>query len=256
METREVTITEVKPEFRPWGESGADITLITDAGACTVTTNQSTAPKLIEALAKLVGQKVSIPVEQTQHGRKVDKDFRFPGDPRKGPGDGKFKGKGDWATAEERAYTSASIVAQVAAKIVGDHYGIAEDYAAKVTFVALAINEATDSVRVLQKYPAKKVGEEKAGGQASAPKTTGGPGVPDTAGREPASPTVASSGAPPRPKNRTQELINIGGDSLAVVRAKRLLRDKGGSENYEALDDAAWAAFTRLFAETEAAGAH
>lgn len=241
-----VTIEYVPDGFREFGDNGAGIKVMCAGGEeFEVSTNRETAPKLIDALKKLVGQEVTVEGNESDWGFKVDKAFRFPGDPRQsGGGNWKGgKGGGDWETHAEREFKDGSIVAQVAAKLIvqasvakGDDVDLTvasvEQYGPKL---AVAIRQAAVAVAKEGGYPAAAVKPKEEPKKQEAP---------------------SSAPAGPGPiAQRIQEVIAAcDGDALGVVRAKVFLKERAGHDDFSKLDAAEWAEFLSDFmiAEHEA----
>src|SRR5438034_4215971 len=110
---RTVTITKVMDQVREYGEKGASVKFAIEGGhVLEVGTNRDYAAKLQETLRGLIGKSLEVEAEPTEYGLKVDKNFRFPNDPRRPPGDGGGGGKkggGDWQTRAEREFAEAAM---------------------------------------------------------------------------------------------------------------------------------------------------
>lgn len=243
-ETREVTIESVMDPIREFGEKGASVKFKAGGAVLEVGTNREYAPQVQVLLRTLVGQTLPITAEKTEYGLKVDKSFRFPGDPRKPPGDGDYKKKnrgGDWETASEREFKEASITAQVAAKIVAEYaetLPITGSFEDRTTSVALAIRHAAKSLVAEGGYP-KSVGA----GESPAP----GSGLPAQL-QQSQGDAQATVGAPndadPAPTtSRIDEVIELIGDTKGVIQAKKLLRASYGHDDFSKLSDEEWARF-------------
>ena len=242
-ETREATIEAVLDPIREYGEKGASFKFRASGTVLEVGTNREYVSKLQELLRSLIGQTMPITAEKTDYGLKVDKSFRFPGDPRKPPGDGKFdkKGPGSWETAAEREFKEASITAQVAAKIVAEfaeQLPITGSFQDRTTSVALAIRAAAKTLVADGGYP-------KSAGAGEPPAS--GSGLPAQLQRSQGD-VQATVGAPsdadPAPASRIDEIIETcGGDTKAVPRAKKLLRSQYGHDDFTKLNDEEWAKF-------------
>lgn len=243
---KQVTIEYVPEKWREFGETGASIKVQCAGGdEFEVATNRDYAPRIVEALQKLVGQELTIEGADSEYGFKVDKAFRFPGDPRAAGGagggyGGKGKGGGDWETHAEREFKDGSITAQVAAKLIveasiakGDDVDLTvasvEQYVEKL---ALAIRGAAIAV-------------QKNGGYPAASK----PSAPASGADKPAE---AASQGPGIISQRIQEVIAAcDGDPMGVVRAKVLLKSEAGHDDFSKLDGAAWAEFLSNFMVVE-----
>jgi hypothetical protein len=173
--------------FRTWeGSFGPAATIdlmFVDGSEGSVNTKPEYAEKHVKALMAIVGQPGEFDVEEKPeyNGIPQFKVKEYPGKPTGqgqfggGGGGGGGRGGGDWETHDERAFRTASIVAQVAAKLVAQHGGAigAADFEDNVTRVARSIASATEAVRAEQKYPAKTAPAPAA---PAAPAATGGPG--------------------------------------------------------------------------------
>lgn len=237
------TIQYVPDEARHFGEKGAGIDVMCAEGKkFEVTTNRQTAPKLIAALKELVGQTLEVSGEMTQYGFKVSKDFRFPNDPRQSPGSydgGGDKKKGDWETHDEREFKDASIVAQVAAKLAAQvamgEGGVSADVVVAgieeyTERIALTIRKAATRLLAEGSYPGARA-EAPSATEVAAAVTPGGSGISD----------------------RLQEVIELGGgDTKAVIRAKRLASESFGTDDLGKLTDEQWFRFVKAFSAAEA----
>lgn len=226
---RDVVVEYVADKPREFGESGAAVKVMVAGGdELEYSSNREYAPKHIEALKKLIGAgEVTVDVEETQYGIKLKE---YPGKPTGGGGKGQQR-QGDWQSHAEREFTSASITAQVAAKILAETsddpkliVATIQEYAAPL---AIAIQEAAASLLAHGGYPAK----------AAAP-----PPPPSSNGEDPVSGSTAVA-------ERLRSIIEVGeGDAKAVIRAKAMLRDKLGNDDFSLLTEDEFAQFLAEFA--------
>ena len=218
-ETLHAKVAYVPDGIREFGENGAALKLMLEPGGeAEVTTNRSTAPKLLEHLKTLVGKEVDIAAEKTEYGLKVSKDYRFPGDPRGAGGGGRGnRGPGDWQTHAEREWSERAMVWMSVFKSLCSIDDSGQVSVEELPGLANVIYDK--ALEKLGPYPAK----------AAAP-VSNQPGQPVAAPQ--------SGGV----QGRIGELLEaVDNDSMKVVEAKRFAMQQYGVGDLDALDDEQWA---------------
>lgn len=231
MAERSGKVVFVPDEVRNFGDNGAECKVILDPGGeVQVATSRDQAPALIAFLKTLVGTEVTVPGDETQYGFRSSREFRFPGDPRKPPGQGGGggrgrKGSGDFESHKERGWNAKAMLYMSILKSVASMTG---EGGLSQAFGIDEVAALTDTIfdRAMAKlgdYPFKTP-EELAASQGQ------GGGQPSSNGS-----------AQPKVAGRIGEILEATGNNTGkVLDAKRFATQQYETADLDKLDEDQW----------------